>query len=427
MRGGQKIGPMQLINEQHLAPQFFSPADAALAGAKNRYECKKLPDSDWLRMGTRRVLGDVRSGREFLQEWNVSEEKEIGVVHFFETASSARRLRLVSEVNESVAASMPEHTHSGFSQYEDFNKFEVYAGDGHYIGASAHDKVVQGKKRPCGHFYTLNLRTRAMTHLSVSDLVSGMKKGEHDMHALKRLGGQALRQGARKGIKVLYAWDPAGIDIDQWGYWKRQYGVYFLSRPKANMGFIEDGESPWDPEDPVNAGVVSDKRVTTLTKPERLRWIVYKDPRSGDVYEFITTEMNIRPGLLAWVYKCRWDIEKNYDTFKNKLGQTKAWGESEQSKNMQAHFVCLAHNLMVLLETRIGIEDPKEIQRAAKRWESAVAQAQRRKAIYAPQYYNVKKRTQIAAKFIRWLRYCLAHHLSVAEAIRSLTRVYAAF
>ena len=38
---------------------------------------------------------------------------------------------------------------------------------------------------------------------------------------------------------------------------------------------------------------------------------------------------------------------------------------------MQARFVCLAHNLMVLLDAKIGIEDDKETERAGKRWEAA--------------------------------------------------------
>jgi len=423
----RKIGPMQAIQEQGLTDQFFAAADTALAGAKHFRQCRKLPDGDWIRMGVRRVLGDVRSGREFLQEWNLEADKEIGVVHFFDTASSARRLRLVDEVNDAIASAMPEHGQSNFSDYDDFAKFEIYAGDGHYIGASAHEKPIQGKKRPSGHFYALNLRTHAMTHLSASDLENGKKKSEHDMHALKRLGGKALRQGAAKGVKVLYAWDPAGIDIEHWGYWKSQYGVYFLSRAKANLGFVEEGESPWDREDPVNAGVVSDKRVTTLTGQVLLRWIIYEDPKSGEKYEFITTEMTIRPGLLAWTYKCRWHIEKTYDTFKNKFGQTKAWGKSEESKKMQARFVCLAHNLMILLEAAIGVDDEKEKLRATKRCEAADNKAKLRGAKFAPQYHNPRKRTQIAAKFIRWLRHCLASNLSVTQAIRALRRVYAIF
>lgn len=418
---------MQITKQQGLTDQFFSPADAASAGAKNGRSCPTLPDGDWIRMGTRRVLGDVRSGREFLQEWNLEEKKEIGVVHFFDTISSARRLRLVGEVNSAVASAMPDHEHSNLDDYADFAKFRVYAADGHYIGASAHEEPIHDRKRPCGHFYSLDLRTHAMTHLSVSDLEDGQKKSEHDMHALKRLGGGALRQGAPKGVKVLYAWDPAGIDIGQWGYWKSRYGVYFLSRAKANMGFLEESESDWDQADPVNAGVISDKRVTTLTDNVRLRWIVYEDPKSGEIHEFVTSEMTIRPGLLAWTYKCRWDIEKNYDTFKNKLGQTKAWGKSEESKKMQARFVCLAHNLMVLLEAEIGEDDGKETRRAAKRSEAATAEARRRGAVIAPQYHNPRKRTQIAAKFIRWLRHCLAFNIPVSEAIGCLRRVYMMF
>jgi len=34
--------------------------------------------------------------------------------------------------------------------------------------------------------------------------------------------------------------------------------------------------------------------------------------------------MKIRPGVLAWLYKRRWDIEKTYDTVKNKMEESKA-------------------------------------------------------------------------------------------------------
>jgi len=78
------------------------------------------------------------------------------------------------------------------------------------------------------------------------------------------------------------------------------------------MGFVEEGESDWDREDSVNAAVISDTRVTTLTDAVRLRWIVYEDPKPGETYEFVTTEMTIRPGLLAWTYKCRWHIAAKF-------------------------------------------------------------------------------------------------------------------
>ena len=410
---------MQNINEQRVTERFFADADAVVAEAKNKRRCKTLPDGEWIRLGARRVLSDVRSGRQFLQKWNLQEGTEIGVVHYFETASSARRLRLVDEVNESVASAMPEHARSGFADCEDFDKFEIYAGDGVYIGASAHEKSVQGKKPSA----------RAFLHAEFAhpgdDAFERFRLGKRNEKGRAR---HARAQAGRgQGAATRRAWDPAGIDIDMWGYWKQQYGVYFLSWAKDNMGFIEGGELNWYRDDPVNAGVVSDTRVTTLTSDVTLRRIVYADPKSGDHYEFITTETTIRPGLLAWVYKCRWEIEKTYDTFKNKLGQTTAWGRSDEAKNMQARFVCLAHNLMVLFETLIGVDDEKEIERSAKRYRHDEIQAEQRNATFARQYHNPRKRTQIAAKFIRWLRHCLAFNWSMNDAIHSLRRVYAIF
>lgn len=427
MMGRQKIGSMQIIQSQPITKQFFAPVNRALKTAINQRSCVKLTDSDWIEMGARRVLGDYRSGREFLQEWNLGQNGNIAVEHFFESANSQRRLRLLKEVNTAIAASMPVHKCSGTEVFKDFEKFEIYAGDGHYIEPSAHEKKVQGKKRPCGHFYSLNLKTRAMTHLSASDLKGGLKKADHDMSALKRLGGRVLRQGAKVGRKVLYVWDPAGIAVKQWGYWKQQNGVYFLSRATANMGFIEIKSNEWEAADAVNMGIVSDKIVTTLSSSERLRWIVYTCPESGEAYEFITTEMTIRPGLLAWLYKSRWDVEKIYDTFKNKFGQTKAWGGSREAKEMQAQFICLTHNLTILLEDALAIEDEKETSRAERRADEREAKAKEHQRSFAPQYRNPQKRSQIAAKFIRWLRHCLAATLPMTEAIHALRRVYAIF
>ena len=44
------------------------------------------------------------------------------------------------------------------------------------------------------------------------------------------------------------------------------------------MGFVREGSRDWEREDPVNAGVISDKLVTTLTGRVRLRWIVLRRP-----------------------------------------------------------------------------------------------------------------------------------------------------
>ena len=114
-------------------------------------------------------------------------EVAIGVSHFFETLKSQRRLDLITELNTLLAASMPSHEDSQIEDLEDLSKVDVYAGDGHYHKTSTHERLIKGKRRAVGHFYTQNLRTYALTHLPSADHEGGRKKAEHDMHALKRM------------------------------------------------------------------------------------------------------------------------------------------------------------------------------------------------------------------------------------------------
>jgi hypothetical protein len=47
------------------------------------------------------------------------------------------------------------------------------------------------------------------------------------------------------------------------------------------------------------------------------RRIRYQDPESGEIYEFLTTEFHLSPGIIAQLYRLRWDIEKFFDACEN--------------------------------------------------------------------------------------------------------------
>jgi hypothetical protein len=57
----------------------------------------------------------------------------------------------------------------------------------------------------------------------------------------------------------------------------------------------------------------------------QLRLIMYQDPLTGTVYEFLTNEPDLPPGVIVELYHRRWEAEKVFDEVKNKLGQKKAW------------------------------------------------------------------------------------------------------
>src|SRR5258708_2188823 len=206
---------------------LFAPLTGVARRGTGYRNCPVLSDEDWLEIGITRALHDLGSGRGFLQQMGGLIPSCPKHSHFFETLKSVRRLGLCQQAASAVAARL---TGDPFSQIEALKDFEVYAADGHWHAAAAHDPKIDERTWAVGHFYAMNLRTQALHHLS-----EAQSKKEHDMHVLKRLEPSVLRLGVPKGRKVLYVYDRAGIDFAQWWRWKQSSGLYFLSRTKENM------------------------------------------------------------------------------------------------------------------------------------------------------------------------------------------------
>ena len=219
---------------------FFAPLLDLPPHAKCQRDCPELTDGQWLHLGVRRALEDQPSGRAFLQQLACRGVEAPELSHFFETLKSARRLSLIAEpfgpelkaegLSHSLARSLPVLESDRWKCVPELAGFDLYAGDGHFHAAAAHDlrDAGDGVKYAVGHFFSLNLRTHALAHLSLADQIE--RKKEHDMRVLKRLSVETLRQGAARGRKVLWVWDRAGIDFRQWHHWKHTGGLYFLSR-----------------------------------------------------------------------------------------------------------------------------------------------------------------------------------------------------
>jgi len=120
------------------------------------------------------------------------------------------------------------------------------------------------------------------------------RKGEHDMHAIKRRGLAALRFGAKKRRQVMIVWDKAGIDFGLWSKAKES-GVYFLSREKDNMTLETIRHLPFDKDCEYNDGVVSDETVLT-NQGVILRRVVYYDIVGGAEYIYLSSNLKLPPG-----------------------------------------------------------------------------------------------------------------------------------
>lgn len=393
-------------------------------------KCNVLTDHEWIETGLLRMLSQEPSGRAFLQSLSDSGRSDLKRSHFFETLKSNRRLELCRDVSLSLyETTRSKNLHADpFAQFAVLDGYDIHAGDGHYHGAAVHDVRKDGKKHPTQHFYSVDLRSHALRHLTLAD-TSGTRKREHDTRALKRLDIETLRQSAPKGRKVIYVWDRAGIDFFQWFKWKHIGGIYFVSREKKNMDLMIMAELGYDKKDPINAGVQS-YQLVGCSAGVTMHRVVYKCPITGDVYRFVTSLSTVPPGLIAYLYKTRWDIEKIYDQVKNKLAEKKAWATSDTAKKMQAQFVCISHNLMLLLEgclEKEGIENEIENNRRNKRLKKALTSSKISIDKLPIILKQPKRATQRSVKFIRWLRNHLYINTSWREALGSLKRVYAVF
>lgn len=388
---------------------FFNDLIDIYPFSDRAYHCTSISDLDFAKLGVLRCISHAKTGQEFLQHHAEQGEADIDPSHFFKALKSPRRLANITSLNALLLPVMRAGCDDPFSHFEELADFDIYAADGHYQHAAAFDPkpTETGEKTiATGHFFRLDLRSHHLGYIELSQPDAGKKKA-HDITIIRRATTAALRNGAAKGRKVIYAWDKACIDYHLWHKLKHNSGVYFITREKANSKAEVCSRNLIDLTDPRNEGILSDHLVGT-SNGVQLRRIIYNDPCDGTTYTYLSNEMTVPAHQLVIIYKCRWDIEKVFHQLKSKMEERKSWASSPVAKRMHGQFECLAHNLLLLAERKINrlgfvdeVEKKKQIQRAPSRYNREGKPMQKAANFIA----NVVRRaTQRTARFIRWLR-----------------------
>ena len=152
-----------------------------------------------------------------------------------------------------------------------------------------------------------------------------------------------------------------------------------------------------------------------------MRLIQYADPETGECYQFLTTDLELRPGVIAWLYLLRWRIEKVFDTSKNKLEETKAWATGEVA----------THNLLVLfrgfLESDFGIREEKLEDKRHKQLEQREKMAQAQGRALHPLHRKMPPIVQLSLQFIRTLRNQILAKVSFYKALPQIQAMLVAY
>ncbi len=400
---------------------FFQPLAGLVTASPHYRSTLEFTDQQWLNLGIQRVLESVQSGRGFLQEHGPRFDNMPGHSNYFYALAHERRRDLARDVNLALiaAVTLPDR----LEHIPELANYECFAMDGHWHQSATHDARHKGAKMAVGHFYSLDLRGHQLRHLAVGE---GLH--EHDMSVLKRLKPFGLRHGVRKGKRVLNIYDKACIDFDFWKRCRHECAVYFLSRVKEGMVFDWIDSRPVNLQDKRNHGVTED-RVVMTRDGHKMRIIYYTEPESGKTYEFLTNEMDLPPGVIAELYRRRWDIEKVFDEIKNKLGEKKAWATTLVAKTSQGQMVAITHNLMLIYEDHLerehGVSNEAEDKRRQKRSVALVKVAQKTERTISSLLLCVRRATQRSVKFVRWLRHALRENLAETIAVKRLAYLYA--
>ena len=402
---------------------FFAPIAGLAEASKHAYPCPEISDADWVRIGIQRVLEEVPSGRGFLQEHGPRFDLSLKASNYFTSLQSPRRSAMLQEVCEAVVREVQASGIDRLGHVPELAKYACFAVDMHWHKAGAHDERHDAKKVSVGHTFSLNLHDHSLRHLAAAEGAH-----EHDMSVMERLKPKGLRQAVPKGKRVLVVYDRAGVDLAFWKRCRHENAVYFLSRAKSNMIFEWVDERPWDLADQRNRGVLHDQWVLSR-EGHRLRLIEYRDPESGKEYQFLTNEPDLPPGVLAELYRRRWELEKVFDQVKNKLREKKAWASSLEARAVQARFVALTSNLLLLYERRLerdhGVTNEAEDRRREQRMGWAERAARMAGRAISRVLLRAREATQRSVKFIRWLRGALRDRLTEAAAVPHLKQLYA--
>ena len=209
---------------------------------------------------------------------------------------------------------------------------DVIATDATYLSESSHYGAVYptegGNDNQKGHMVMSHYDVRKGIPLSAVTRTQSM--GE--MRVLKDVATHS--ESWLRTKNAIHVVDRAFIDGTFWDQCLQRYASSVITRMKSVLKYSVVGDTPVV-ACPSNEGVQYDHQVTLNCSKEQWRLIGFTAP-DGVVYEYLTNDQTLLPGVVAFLYHRRWDKEKYYDSFKNDLASTQAWGKSALAIEQQA-------------------------------------------------------------------------------------------
>ena len=131
----------------------------------------------------------------------------------------------------------------------------------------------------------------------------------------------------------------------------------FVTRIKDNAAYdvIESKEVP----ETIHSGVITDEIIEVTVKIERkkcklkLRKVKFHDRVNKREFEFITNLFDLRPDMIAALYKLRWQIELLFKQLKQNFPLKYFLGDNENAIKIQIYCVLIVNLLLTVIKKKL--------------------------------------------------------------------------
>ena len=393
------------MSSDDVVRSLFEEASDYVRGAR---KCNGITDLEFAQLNTYRViLEEGPSGRSFLQKLDEVADTEAKRATYFDALNSKRRRDYFYSLSLALERVLEGYFNAKgidyLKQFPELNGRHVFAADGHTIHHACHAaRNAKGNHVPSESVFMLDLRLGLVRSVAP---VSGPARKGHDWRAMKTAFPQ-MRETLGATVKPpIMIYDRACPDLQfaSEQILTAELKTEFIIREKKNMLPTIQQPLEFNNDLEVNTGVTAVYMVgfnNTIT----MRKICYTNPEDGRSYVYLTTNQDLQPGVIAWLYFLRWRIEKVFDLFKNRYCEKKSWATTQHAQIIQSTSTAATHNILMFMKHILDRDfDISEIKLEKKR-QAALKQREKAAVENGRQIHPLTYThpiMQLSAQFIR--------------------------
>jgi len=359
MNSNRLTAVMNKLTDHTVFADLIKPVERALDKMRlGHADGPVLPMRDFVALGVLRHLKGIHTLREQIQtllhlDPSAPDRPPLARSTWSDALSAKSRRTvmraLVPKLVSEAHAVLPDR----LANVPGLGQRPVRAIDGTYQHESAHYRRCTPKQGGMDNAKGHALLSFYNLRLGVPEDVSVETRSRHESLMLRDYDREAPALTRQR--HTLWLVDRAFIDGRFWDRKKDRLGQTMITRMKNNLQYTVKQRRMIDQDNPVNQGIISDQQIQldSAKQPWRLIHLV---SRRGHSVEFLTNELELEPGVIAFLYSRRWEEEKCFDTWKNDFSQAKAWGKSSVAIENQV-LLAIVTSLLIALHLHQVFDD----------------------------------------------------------------------